>query len=436
MMIQLRNTTLLLLLCIAQITLAQDEDYVNDNIPIQYEDFVYQDNIRTVQMKVDGMNNMNPVILPLNGGATVELSFDELTDDVMDYVYKIILCNADWTPNTEMNEMEYLDGFTNERITNYDFSFNTFENYVHYKVTLPNEDIRWTKSGNYLLLVYDEEDEERLILSRRFMVVDQSMRIRSTINRPMNFKIMRTHQEIDFFVNHKGINISNPQIEIKTAILQNGRWDNAIVGLKPLFVKPDELVFDYQNQIIFPAGKEYRYANLTSFRYKTDRVANLIDDKIDGNIVQLMTEQSRAFVPYLFEQDINGNFIINNEHRNDNDLESDYAWVHFGLEKPLEMEGGDVYLFGALTDWGIHERFRMDYDENLRRYKARIQLKQGFYNYHYVFVKHGTQTVDLEELEGNWHETENNYTILVYYRPFGTRYDQLVAVQTINSVQN
>lgn len=424
----------LIILISFQITIAQDDEYVDDNAPLLYEDHIYQDNIKTVQMRIAGMNNVNPIVLPLNSGI-MELSFDELTDEVQDYAYKIILCNADWTPNTDLTDMEYLDGFTGERITNYDFSFNTTENFVHYKLTLPNNDIKWTKSGNYLLLIYDEEDEERLILSRRFMVVDQSMQVRSKVQRPMNFNTAKTHQEIDFVINHKGINVSNPQLEVKTVILQNGRWDNAIKDLKPLFIKPNELVYDYQNKIVFPAGKEYRYVNLTSFRYKTDRVAQLIDDDVDGNIVQLMTERSRAFLPYLFEQDLNGTFIINNEHREDNDLEADYGQIHFAIEKPLEIEGGDVYIFGALSDWKINERFRMTYNETRRVYQAKIQLKQGFYNFKYAFVKHGSKTVDFSELEGNWHETENNYTILVYYRPFGSRYDQLVAVQTLNSLQ-
>lgn len=429
------STVVLFLIIGLSTSIAQEEEeYVNDDFkPLKYEDRVYKESIKTVQFQMEGLAVSQPIV-DLRGGGTLLLAFDELGDEVNDYYYTIIHCNADWTPTEQLTTMDYIDGFSNEPITQETFSFNTLTNYVHYEVALPNQDFSWTKSGNYLLKVFQDEDENNLVLTRQFMVVDQHMNIRSTIDRANSFTKRRTHQEIDFIVNHKGIRVSNPQIEIKVAILQNGRWDNAITGLKPLFIRPEELLYDYQNTILFEGGKEFRYVNLQSFRYRTDRVKTLLDDPVDGQIVQLFTEQSRANTPYLNDSDINGHFIINNEHENDPTIEADYAWVHFSLAKSVEIDGGDVYIFGKLTDWQIDERFRMKYNIGEKVYQARVQLKQGFYNYQYAFVNHKAPTIaDLLELEGSSFEANNEYMILVYFRPYGTRYDQLVAVQVFQS---
>jgi hypothetical protein len=364
----------------------------------------------------------------------LRLSFDELADEIGDYYYTIIHCNADWTPTANLTEMEYIDGFSNERIRDYEFSYNTLTNYVHYELLLPNDDFSWTKSGNYLLVVYEDEDMENLVLTKRFMVVDSKMSISSKIEQPLGFSQARKAQEIDFTVNHKGIRVSNPQIEVKVVLLQNGRWDNAITGLKPLFVRNEELLYDYQNKIVFDGGKEYRHLNLQTTRYKTDKMLRIIEDDVDGNIVQLVDEFPRLSVPYLFENDLNGKYIINNEHEDEPETEADYIWTHFYLKKPVELDGGDVYIFGGLTEFQIDPLFKMEYDIANKRYQARVLLKQGFYNYQYAFVSDAEpDKVDLSEIEGDWYETENDYYILVYYRPFGSRYDQLVGLRQINT---
>lgn len=431
---------LFFLCCFAAISFnlaAQDEEeYVTESTPTMvYEDFVYQPNIKSALFHQDGLLVSQP-IASLSGVDVLRLSFDDLTDEVMDYYYTIIHCNADWTPTENMTEMDYIDGFSNERLRDYEFSYNTLTDYVHYELMLPNEDFSWTKSGNYLLVVYEDSDMENLVLTKRFMVVDSKMTVTSKIEQPLGFSKARTSQEIDFSVNHKGVRVSNPQIEVKVVLLQNGRWDNAITGLKPLFIRNEELSYDYQNKIIFKANKEFRHLNLQTLRYKTDKVQNIIEDPVDGNIIQLVSESSRANMPYLFENDLNGKYLINNEHEDEPETEADYVWTHFYLKKPVEINGGDVYIWGGLTDFQIDESFKMTYNYVEKRYHARVLLKQGFYNYQYAFVNDKTpKTVDLTEIEGDWYETENDYFILVYYRPFGGRYDQLVGIQQVNSNQ-
>lgn len=414
---------------------AQDEDYyVSDyESTLIYEDFIYKPTIKSALLHQDGLLISQPIV-SLSGMDVLRLSFDDISEEIADYYYTIIHCNADWTPTQNLTEMEYIDGFSNERLRDYEFSYNTLTNYVHYDLTLPNDDFSWTKSGNYLLVIYEDEDMENLVLTKRFMVVDSKMQINASIEQPLGFSQARKAQEIDFSVNHEGIRVSNPQIEIKIAILQNGRWDNAITGLKPLFIRNEELSYDYQNKIIFNGSKEFRHLNLQTTRYKTDKMIRIIEDVVDGNIIELVDEFPRLNVPYLFENDLNGKYIINNEHEDEPETEADYVWTHFYLKKPIEIDGGDVYLFGGLTEFQINPEFKMEYDVVKKRYHARVLLKQGFYNYQYAFVSdEAPDEVDLSEIEGDWFETENDYYIFVYYRPYGSRYDQLVGLRQINT---
>jgi hypothetical protein len=273
----------------------------------------------------------------------------------------------------------------------------------------------------------------------------------------------RTHQEINFSVLHEGIRVNNPRRDVDVMVLQNGRWDNAYLNLKPQFVKTDELVYDFLDKIVFPAGKEFRYFDLRSLQYRSDQV-RAIEEYKDGYDVTLFTDEIRGYSAYYNLRDLNGGFVIGNidntnnptitfsdsdteETRNTkigllrqqlldnmeaNNLESDYANVLFSLEMNEPLYDKEVYIFGAMSDWKIDDRFKMTYQNVVNAYVADVFLKQGYYNYMYAVVpKKGEKIPDLGEIEGNWYEAENAYTILVYYRPFGERYDRLVAAYTL-----
>jgi hypothetical protein len=241
-----------------------------------------------------------------------------------------------------------------------------------------------------------------------------------------------THQEIDFSVTHKGFDIRSPRTELSVTVLQNGRWDNAIQGLKPLFSRAEEQVFDYQNKVIFPAGKEFRYLDLRSLRYGTENIAQVefINDRYE---VTLYTDEKRSRGGYLEFEDINGNFVIDNFDDRDAVLESEYASVLFSLASPAEMYDYDIYLFGAFTEWLLKPEFKMVYNPAVNAYVGKAYLKQGYYNYMYAAVPKNGGEIDFEPVEGNWYEARNDYTILVYYRPFGGRYERLIGALTFSS---
>ena len=364
---------------------AQDE-YVNDENLIRNHDHVYIDAITTIQFSVLGVPYSQP-LLNIGNGSTLELTFDDMSEEAYDYTYEIVHCNADWKPS-ELSEMEYLDGFNNEYIRQYEFSRNTLTSYINYSLTIPNQNVKITKSGNYLLHVFEDGDKELPVLTRRFMVAENMMQVIPRIARTGKVGQARTHQEIDFSILHKGINIANPYTEVKVAILQNGRWDNAITDLKPLFIKEEQLIYDHQGKVVFPGGKEYRNINIQSLQYRSARVQRIIEDKIDKYHVQLFSDLDRSTQAYIYINDLNGQFIIENDDQNVVDrIGADYAWVHFSIIADTEFEEGDLYLFGKMTDWQIKEKFKLKYNAQQRVYTGKVFLKQGYYDYTYAYVE-------------------------------------------------
>ena len=402
---------------------AQDENLV-------YQDHVYLDNIRSIKFHPTGLMT-EPPLINLGSSSQIYLTFDDLDPDVKIYTYRLIHCDADWTPS-DLTEGEYINGYQEEEIDNFEFSFNTFTQFTNYYLTLPNEDMVMTRSGNYLLVVYEDEDERILAFTRRFMVVDPIMRVFPENARPGMVSKFDTHQEIDFVVSHENINIRNPQIEISAAVLQNGRWDNAIQNIKPQFQRTERLVFDFQDKIVFPAGKEFRFLDLRTLRnpsgeiYQIEQTPTSID-------VTLLKDEKRFNKPYFEYDELNGQFVVETFDGRDPNLESDYCSVLFSLYSPTEYYDEDVYIMGAFTDWELKPEAKMVYNNRVNAYVGKYFLKQGYYNYYYALVPKAGGPPQIDITEGNWFETENMYTVLVYYRPFGTRYDQLVAARTISS---
>ncbi len=420
-----------------------------------YEDKVYVDNIKTVQC-YNGKDILSDPIVELNSSEQIVLRFDDMDAEIKDYIYTFVHCDKNWKPSA-LEDIEYIDGFTDEEIDYAEFSTNTLVEYSHYSIALPNENITWTLSGNYLLKVYEDEDEKKLVLTRRFMVVESIMSIAISLDYPTNVGKLKTHHEIDFDIIHKDVRIKNPQNDIYVVVMQNDRWDNAITDLVPIFYRENKLVYDYQDKIVFPALKEFRWLDMRSFRFKSDKIRN-IERFSDGYIVDLKRDKKRGFKPFSTVFDVNGNFIIQDLDRTQNlistntvtlrnlfnkelatydvernNLETDYADVYFSLAAPVEIDDREVYLFGAFSEWGLRDEFKMEYNDELKAYETKVELKQGYYNYFYAVIDPKTKEIDLEEIEGNWYETENEYSILVYYTPQGAQYDKLVAVKQFRS---
>lgn len=398
-----------------------------------YENAVFTDQIKTVQLYRDGFVLSNPV-LQLGEDVRLVLKFDDLSGQRKDYYYTIIHCDADWNESF-LSQPDYLDGLMENRIEDAEYSFNTTFKFVNYLLQLPNEKVRFKLSGNYVVIVYENGKKEQPVLTRRFYVVDNQTDINGTVKRATLDAFKGENQEIDFSVRYPRINIINPSSDVKVVIMQNNRWDNAIRNLKPLFIRDRELVYDYNRENVFPAGNEFRYFDIRTNKINGENIL-ATDFHAPYYHKTLRTDEVRANKKYFQYKEMNGNYTVESQDRvvRDFDLECDYVFVHFTLPLEAPLLGGSVNVFGALSNWNCNKSNEMTWNFNRSAYELTMLLKQGYYNYQYVYVPLGSKTADHKNLEGSFWETENNYQIFVYYREMSGRYDRLIGYRQLNSV--
>jgi type 9 secretion system plug protein len=395
---------------------------------LYFRDHIYVPNIRSVQLSLLGLPNSLPIYV-MGKPAALVLTFDDMDANFKFYTYHLVHCDMFWNPSNLLFH-EYATGFDNEEITEYASSITTRIPFANYRLTLPNANTQITKSGNYMLIVHEFGDS-RPILSRRFVVLEPPVITMRMIKvRPSNVSRINTHQEIRFDIDTKELLVRDPKTEIMAVMLQNGRWDNAIINLISRYEKGSLLVFDYIDKIVFPAGKEFRSVDIRSTEYRGEGVFSL--ERVDGYIRSIgRLDKERATEPYFSRVDINGKFLISSQdypNPEDYDLRSDYVEHIFTLQtgrKYIE----DVYVFGELTDWELKDEFRMQYDAEYSSYTTAAWLKQGYYDYIYV-LGNADGTADETTIEGNWFESTNDYTLIVYYRPFGARYDRAIGASS------
>ncbi len=402
-----------------------------DDKPI-YKDYAADSKIKTAKFCLNGLMLSEP-ILSLKGGDALQLTFDDLSDDIRSFNYSVQLCNYDWTLNTELSPFEYLKGFQENQLLTYQKSFNTAVPYVHYSVNIPNENVRLRKSGNYILIIKDIASGN-VVLTKRFMVVDNQAAVTGQEIRPRNLEITNTNQQLDLQIDCRAINPSNPFDEIKMVIYQNDRWDNPITGVQPTFVEDNVLKYNSDQDLVFPATKEFRAIDLTTDRIRTPRIERINHDSAISEFY-VFPEQLRSFKAYYYEKDWNGDYIIDKQEAVDSAIESDYVWVNWRMPFSSRLIGGDFYICGEITNWDTLSTFKMKYNPKTLTYEARALLKQGYYNYQIGYYEPETKKFDMTPAEGNWYETENQYTVLVYYHPFTGRYDQLVGATTIRTMK-
>jgi hypothetical protein len=396
-------------------------------------DHVYMNDIRTVKLFQQNNQQSMPLI-SLNSSELLELHFDDLSGRPHNFYYSLQLCNADWSP-AEISVFDYIRGFTQNRLSQYRVSSISATKYVHYQALLPERNCLPTKSGNYLLKVFLDADTSKLAFTKRMLVVENKVGIGGAVQQPFDNEVLRTHQKVQFSVNTLQLNILSPQ-QVKAVVLQNNRWDDAVTNIQPVFIRGNVLEYNGEQDCIFPAGKEYRWADLQSFRFESDRVDH-VDRQTEPNNIFIKADVERNNLRYLFFRDRNGWDEIASTESINPWWQSDYANVHFTFAPANNQPfaGKNVYLIGEMTGNQVGDSSKMIYDAVRGEYTKTLLLKQGYYSYTYVTKdnKRPDAHSDTGLTEGNYWETENEYTILFYNRPFGARHDELVGVATINS---
>ena len=402
---------------------------------LRYEDFIYQKNIKSVFLHPADFEMGLPVLDLNNPNEQLLLSFDDLDADVKNYSIYFIHCDAYWNPSDLMTS-EYIDGFFELNILNYSFSQNTLQKYTHYDIKFPTPNMRFTKAGNYLMVLYKTPNKSDVVATRRFYVLNNVVDIGAQISQPIGNDLQYTGQHIDFTISSRRYNLTNPVTDMKIFLMQNGRWDNLVKNIPATFMTGNSFQFNLDDRTTFLGSNEFRYFDVRTLFTYTERIANIIKDDNGKWHVYLTTDKPRYKQKYAFQNDLNGNFLIRNNDRLSNpEVEADYAYVHFQFEYPYPISKGNVYVLSRINNWMLTEENKMTYNEQTKSYECTMYLKQGYYNYIYSVQYDDDTKCNESETEGNYWQTENDYYIFVYHRPQGYYYDQLVGLLRINTLK-
>jgi len=382
-------------------------------------------NIKSIQFQSLNKTTFNHII-PL--GNTIELNFDDLDGDQKEYYYKIQLMTHDWRESNLIANIsnQYINGFQSNVIFDVENSFNTFQNYTHYTVQFPNQNTKITKSGNYLLSILDDVGD--VVFTRRFTLYENIAIVGVSASRSRNTKNMDKEQTVQFLVNHSRLQINNPSQEIHVAILQNENWKTAITKIQPQFYKPNQLVYNYIKKTNFWGGNEYLFFDNKNIRNASVSIARSERKEIVHNY--LYPYINRGLKSYSYNPDINGQFVIRNIEATNPKTEADYAMMYFSLKTGKEIENKEVYVYGAFNNFNLTEENKMNFDPLTNQYNVNFLLKQGFYNYTFV-TKSAENLISESEIRGNFSQTENMYTVIVYHKAFGSLFDRVIGVGSI-----
>lgn len=381
--------------------------------------------IRTVQFTGTSNQSQLPII---ELGQRLQLSFDDIKGDESDYYYTITHYNFDWTPS-DLSKGEYLDGFDDVRIEEYENSFNTLQLFSHYRVSIPNRETRAIqKSGNYLLSIFD--DDGNIMFSRKFMVLERNLSVQVDIKRARDIKLIDKQQVVNFTVDSPNLLLINPKQNVKTVVLQNSNLKTAITNLKPQYTIGTELIYRYDQESAFMGGNEFLAWDNKDVRSSQNGVRSVDLKELYENY--LFTDIKRSDRPYTYNPDINGNFVVRNIYAENQNIEAEYVVMHFNLQYFEDLGDKEIHLYGNFNNWTIDETTFMRFNEKSDSYQNARLFKQGYYNYNYVLVNRDG-TIEPGAISGNFWETENEYTVLVYYRAPGQRFDRLLGQGSENS---
>jgi hypothetical protein len=361
-------------------------------------------------------------IITLGSNDSIIVSFDELSHDYHRYTYSVEHCDAQWN-TSDLTPIDYIDGFASDNnIEQFSQSLNTMTDYTHYTFSLPNEQISMRLSGNYRISVFDDDNRDTPVFTTCFRVVEQLFSISSKMSSDTDIDRNAAHQQLTFSIGTGSVNLRNPERELTVQVMQNKRTDNMVELRQPSFIGSTELRYEHCRNLIFEAGNEFRRFETVSIRQPGIGV-NSLSYHAPFRHATLYTDEPRD-LNYIYDQDQNGGFTIRYDKADDNDIEADYMFVHFALQCD-EMKQGELFIAGDMTNYTFDETTRMKYNSATRCYETTLLLKQGAYNYEYLFRPSGKPSLTTAPAEGNHYETENVYTILIYYRPVGERYDRL-----------
>lgn len=385
------------------------------------------DRIHSMEMILND-DKSNVTVLDLSSNEQILFSFDDITKEYHRYVYTVEHCDYNWNKSTRIFESDYLRGSIRRiPIDDFEESLNTTVEYTHYHFLFPNNKLQIVYSGNYKIHVIDDDTNDE-VCTFCFSVVENVSAVNASMTSNTEIDWNKTHQQLKMAYNLTPLNCHDVNREIKTVVVQNGRWDRAVWNPTPDYVTPSEVKWEHNRDLIFDGGNEFRKFEMTSVKTAMMGMDNIRWYRPFYHATLFPSEVAHN---YIYNEDQNGRYYIRTIENADSDFEADYLHVHFFLKNP-PVPQGDFYVFGGLTNWCIIPEAKMNYNNDLEMYETSLLLKQGYYNYQFVYIPKGTTDLQTIKTEGNFYQAENEYTILVYYTQKGSRYDRLVAVRRMS----
>ncbi|KIO76547.1 hypothetical protein TH53_14420 [Pedobacter lusitanus] len=418
------RTGILLFLCLFSLQQLQAQQ------EFTYDNKVYSPQIKTVQLYNTQKEQSFPVIT-LGTSEKLSFSFDDLRGGSKNYWYTVEHCTYDWK-SSNLSALDYLDGMNEDRVIDYAYSSKTLQKYTHYSLTFPNDQIKPKISGNYLLKVYENGDVSKPVISQRFYIYDQQVNIQPEVIPSNEVSLRFSNQKVNITVLHRNP-IQNPYQDIKLVLMQNGNPLTEKLNTKPTYVKPGSLIYNDLGSNDYKGSNEFRKFDFRSLRYKGEHVQDQFTDST--NNVVLFTDQNGTALKYTQQIDENGAFFIRNQDNRENETESDYGRIQFMLNTAAPGTNGDIYVVGRFNNYTLTEENKLSYIASKKKFYASLYLKQGLYDYQYVWKDNTTGKVDNTVLEGSFFETENAYQAFVYFRRPGSRWDELIGYSLFNNIQ-
>ena len=382
--------------------------------------------VRSPRMELNGEWDA-PAVMTLGGDDRVVFSFDEMSHTYHRYLCRITHRNADWS-RSDMLEIDYLEGFNDMPIEDWENSVNTTQLYTRYEFSLPNENVSLKLSGNYRIEILDDDSyDDTPVAVFDFSVVEPKVTVNASVSGNTDRSFNNGEQQLSFVVDYSGYSIADPASDIKPVIYQNRRSDNAVAGIKPTYMHGSAVEYVHNDRLIFEAGNEYRRFELTDPNMPGMNVEEVVYNAPDYHALLYVDKPRKS---HYGHNDENGRYFVNTLEGRGSLLEADYIYVHFALDLPYR-DGGSYYLMGDFTGESFSPLCRLDYDAEGGYYFTSQLLKTGVYNYMYVWLPDGDSKGVLASAEGTFYETENEYIIYIYHRAFGDRYDRLVGVRSI-----
>ena len=381
--------------------------------------------IKTVIFSGGSFNSQFPII---NMNESLYLSFDDVSGDENFYYYKIIHCDFDWN-RSKLLKSEYLEGNDDNLIEDIQSSYGTLQRYTNYKLSLPNNDVSFKISGNFILEILDTDDN--IVLERKFLILNEKISVDLNVYPSQNKDKFYTHQNVQFIINTNRYKIRNPNKDIKVTILQNDQWDNQKIILKPQFIEKDRLIYRYEEESEFEGGNEYLFFDTKDLRSTNQNISFVRKENVFKHF--LFTDNPRSNLNYSNYSDINGNFNPNTTLGENSDNESDYSIVYFSLARQFVIDNSKIYIYGKFNNYELTDENEMIYNPSLETFEGILLLKQGFYNYKYIIKKN--DMILKNQISGSFFQTENSYTVLVYKKGFEDFYDMLIGIGRTKSFE-